>query len=52
MNNIYAYISVSTKEQNTDRQQKALKEIVKTGHTIIIGMSPTFLCNTPTIAKK
>jgi len=25
MNNIYAYIKVSTKEQNTDRQDEALK---------------------------
>lgn len=26
MNNIYAYIRVSTKEQNTDRQHEALKQ--------------------------
>ena len=26
MNNVYAYIRVSTKEQNTDRQHEALKE--------------------------
>ena len=26
MNNIYAYIRVSKKDQNTDRQQEALKE--------------------------
>ncbi|MBU3171763.1 recombinase family protein [Clostridium estertheticum] len=30
MNNIYAYIRVSTKEQNTDRQQEALKEYATT----------------------
>ena len=29
MNNIYAYIRVSTKEQNTDRQHEALKEYAK-----------------------
>jgi len=30
MNNIYAYIRVSTKEQNTDRQHEALKDHAKT----------------------
>ena len=30
MNNVYAYIRVSTKEQNTDRQQEALKEYAAT----------------------
>ncbi len=29
MNNIYAYIRVSTKEQNTDRQHEAIKEYAK-----------------------
>lgn len=29
MNNVYAYIRVSTKEQNADRQQEALKEYAK-----------------------
>ncbi|MGV8979913.1 recombinase family protein [Clostridium sp.] len=30
MNSVYAYIRVSTKEQNTDRQHEALKEYAKT----------------------
>ncbi|WP_162523323.1 recombinase family protein [Clostridium estertheticum] len=28
MNSVYGYIRVSTKEQNTDRQHEALKEII------------------------
>ena len=46
MNNIYAYIRVNTKEQNTDRQHEALKEIVKPGDTIIIKEIDTPLVST------
>ncbi|MCB2361682.1 recombinase family protein [Clostridium estertheticum] len=45
MNSVYAYIRVSTKEQNTDRQHEALKEIVKTGDTIIIKELDRLGCN-------